>query len=111
MTSEAIGKGAWFLVGGTPPGEVFTPEDFKEEHKMIIKTTEDFVKNEVEPYMNELEHKDFEMTRRLMRQAGEVGLLGADVEEKYGGAEMDVISSLLISEHTTAITPGSARCL
>ncbi len=102
MTSEAIGKGAWFLVGGTLPGEVFTPEDFKEEHKMIINTTEDFVKNEVEPHISELEHKDFDLIRRLMRQAGELGLLGADVEEKYGGAEMDVISSLLIVEHLTA---------
>jgi alkylation response protein AidB-like acyl-CoA dehydrogenase len=101
MTIETIGKGAWFLVEGTPPGEVFTPEDFKEEHKMIISTTEDFVKNEVEPHMDELEHKDFEMTRRLMRKAGELGLLGADVEEKYGGTELDIISSLLISEHTT----------
>ncbi|MCD5413036.1 MAG: acyl-CoA dehydrogenase family protein [Dehalococcoidia bacterium] len=68
---------------------------------MIIKTTEDFVKNEVQPHIEELEHKDFELTRKLMRQVGELGLLGADIEEQYGGSTMDKIASLLITAYFT----------
>ncbi|MCL0073142.1 acyl-CoA dehydrogenase family protein [Dehalococcoidia bacterium] len=68
---------------------------------MIIKTTEDFAKNEVQPHIEELEHKDFELTRKLMRQVGELGLLGADIEEQYGGSTMDKIASLLITAYFT----------
>ena len=99
MVENLIRRGGSFLIEDTPPEEVFTPEDFREEHKMIIKTTEDFVKNEVTPHLEQLEHKDFGLARRLMRQAGELGLLGADIEEKYGGGEIDSIASLLICEH------------
>ena len=102
MAEKVIKKGGSFLIEETPATEVFAPEDFKEEHKMIIGTTEDFVKNEVVPHMEQLEHKDFELTRRLMRQAGDLGLLGADIEEEYGGAELDSIASLLIMEHSVA---------
>lgn len=94
-----VRRGGAFLVEETPPEDVFTPEDFREEHKMIIVTTEDFVKNEVVPHLESLEHKDFELAGRLMRKAGELGLLGADVPEQYGGGSMGIISSLLICEH------------
>jgi len=102
MAEKVIKKGGSFLIEETPATEVFAPEDFREEHKMIIGTTEDFVKNEVVPHMEQLEHKDFELTRQLMRQAGDLGLLGADIEEEYGGAELDSIASLLIMEHSVA---------
>ncbi|RLC93250.1 MAG: acyl-CoA dehydrogenase, partial [Chloroflexi bacterium] len=84
MTEEVIRKGGSSFIEDVPAAEVFTPEDFREEHKMIITTAEDFVTNEVAPHLEEVEHKDFELTRQLMRKAGELGLLGADVEEKYG---------------------------
>ena len=86
----------------TPAREVFTPEDFREEHRMLIKTTEDFVQNEVVPHLEELENKNFEMTRRLMRQAGALGLLGADVPEEYGGGGLGIIAALLVGEHSVA---------
>ncbi len=107
MEQKVIRKGSSFFLEGVPAGEVFTPEDFGEEHEMIIKTTERFVKNEVVPQADVLEHKEedleraFELHRQLMLKAGELGLLGVDIEEQYGGAEMDVISSLLIAEHST----------
>ena len=75
MGEKALRKGGSFLIEEVPAREVFTPEDFKEEHRMIINATEEFVKNEVQPHMEELEHKDFELTRRLMKQAGELGFL------------------------------------
>jgi len=96
-----IRKGGTFLVEEIAPHEIFTPEDFTEEHRMIIKTTEDFVKNEVQPHIKELEHKDFELTRKLMLQVGELGLLGADIEEEYGGSAMGQIASLLITAYFT----------
>ncbi|MCL0079896.1 acyl-CoA dehydrogenase family protein [Dehalococcoidia bacterium] len=101
METGKIRKGGAFLVEEIAPQEIFTPDDFTEEHRMIIKTTEDFVKNEVQPHIEELEHKDFELTRKLMRQVGGLGLLGADIEEQYGGSAMDKIASLLITAYFT----------
>jgi alkylation response protein AidB-like acyl-CoA dehydrogenase len=100
VEAQQIRKGGSFLIEEVPPQEIFTPEDFTEEHKMIINTTEDFVKNEVQPHTEELEHKDFELTRRLIQEMGKLGLLGVDIEEKYGGAQLDSIASLLIAEYS-----------
>ncbi|MGB3128754.1 MAG: acyl-CoA dehydrogenase family protein, partial [Dehalococcoidia bacterium] len=106
MAEKIIRKGGSFFLEDVPAEEVFTPEDFGDEHIMIVRTTERFIKNEVEPQIDVMEHKEediegsFAMTRKLMLKAGELGLLGVDIEEKYGGAEMDVIASLLICEHS-----------
>ena len=102
MTGKAIRKGGSFLLEDVPANEVFTPEDFGEEHKMLIETAERFVKNEIVPNMEKLEHKDWELSRKLMLQAGELGLLGCEIEEKYGGSQLDMIAPLLIIEHLSA---------
>ena len=102
MAEKTIRKGGSFLVEEIPAGEVFTPEDFSEEHRMIIDTTERFVKNEVAPNMEKLEHKDWDLSRKLLLKTGELGLLGTDIEEQYGGSKMGSITSLIISEHTAA---------
>ena len=101
MVEKTIRKGSSFFMEDVPAGEVFTPEDFSEEHLMLIKTIESFIENEVVPNIDVLEHKDWELTRKLMLQAGDLGFLGVDIEEEYGGAEMDHISSLLVCEHST----------
>jgi len=100
MKEKTIRKGSSFFLEEVPAEEVFTPEDFSEEHLMIIKTVDSFTKNEVVPHIDTLEHKDWELTRRLMLQAGELGFLGVDIEEEYGGSEMDHIASLLVCEYT-----------
>jgi len=100
MKEKTIRKGSSFFMEETLAAEVFTPEDFSEEHLMIIKTIESYIKNEVVPNMDALEHKDWDLTRRLMLQAGELGFLGVDIEEEYGGAEMDHIASLLVCEYS-----------
>ncbi len=102
MAEKTIRKGGSFLVEEIPVGDVFTPEDFSEEHQMIIDTTERFVKNEVTPNMEKLEHKDWDLSRKLLLKAGDLGLLGTDIEEQYGGSHMGSITSLIISEHTAA---------
>ncbi len=91
-------KGGGFLVEEADVNRVFTPEDFSDEHKMIAKTTEDYVTNEVLPAVEHLENHEFEHSVRLLKSAGELGLLGADVPEEYEGLGLDKISSALIAE-------------
>jgi alkylation response protein AidB-like acyl-CoA dehydrogenase len=96
-TTERV-KGGGFLLESQTAEDVFTPEDLTEEHKMIGKTTEDFVKNKVLPEIEYIENHEFDRSVRLLKQAGELGLLGADVPEAYGGIGLDKISSSLITE-------------
>jgi len=100
MKEKTIRKGGSFFMEETPAAEVFTPEDFSEEHLMLIKTVDSFIRNEIVPNIDMLEHKDWELTRKLMLKAGELGFLGVDIEEKYGGSEMDSIASLLVCEYS-----------
>ncbi|WP_206093810.1 acyl-CoA dehydrogenase family protein [Paludifilum halophilum] len=98
MASDTITKGGSFLLEEISPADVFTPEDLNEEHKMMAKTTEDFVKDQVWPVLEEIEQHNFDHSVRLLKQAGELGLLGADVPEEYGGLGLDKVSSTLITE-------------
>src|SRR4030065_2940572 len=90
MGTKVIRKGGAFFLEDVPAVEVFTPEDLSEEHEMIASTTQRFVKNEVRPNAQRLEHKDWDLNRQLLLKAGELGLLGADIEDKYGGSRMGV---------------------
>ncbi|WJY27757.1 acyl-CoA dehydrogenase family protein [Sporosarcina trichiuri] len=97
-TTNELVKGGAFLTEDITPDRVFTPEDYTDEQKMIAKTTEDYVKNEVLPVVEKLENHEFEHSVRLLKSAGDLGLLGADVPEEYEGLGLDKISSALISE-------------
>ena len=89
--------GAW-LLGETAPDAVFTPEDRTEEHRMISATAAAFVDQEVTPRRDQLEAKDWDLQRRLLRECGDLGLLGVDVPESAGGVGLDVASSVMVSE-------------
>lgn len=91
-------KGGSFLIDDITPDQIFTPEDYTDEHIMIAKTTDDFVENEVIPEVEHLENHEFHRTVNLLKKAGELGLLGADVPEEYDGLGLDKISSSLITE-------------
>jgi len=93
--------GGSFIVEDLDCSRVVTPEDFTEEQRMIARTTEQFVAGEVSPHDEEIEKLNYGLTVRLMRKAGELGLLGADVPEAYGGLGLDKVSSTLISEKLT----------
>ncbi len=97
-TTKDLIKGGSFLIEDVSLDHLFTPEDFSDEHKMIAKTAEDFVQNEVIPEVEKLENHEFDISVRLLKEAGELGLLGADVPEEYGGIELDKISSAIITE-------------
>ncbi len=91
-------KGGGFLVEELRPQDVFTPEDFSDEHRQIAKTAAEFTLNEVVPAAAEIEAKNFEVTLGLLRRAGELGLMAVDVPEAYGGLEMDKVTSALVTE-------------
>src|SRR5947209_19479720 len=96
-------KGGSFLIEERLPQDVFTPEDFSGEHRQIARTTIEFTTNEVMPAAKEIEAKNFETTRRLFREAGELGLLAVDIPEAYGGLEMDKVSSAIVAEHMSQL--------
>ncbi|GAX88834.1 acyl-CoA dehydrogenase family protein [Effusibacillus lacus] len=101
MTTKDKVKGGSFIIEQIDASDVFTPEDFNDEQKMIAKTTVDFVEGEVAPHREQLEKLDIDLTVKLLKKAGELGLLGADVPEEYDGLGLDKISSSLITENFT----------
>ena len=102
-TTTAIPKtkipGGGFLLEERQTAEVFTPEDFTEQHQMIGQTTEEFAVNEILPNAEKIEHKDFSVSRDLLKKAGELGLSAVEIPEAYGGLEMDKITAAVIAYH------------
>lgn len=96
--AKELVKGGAFLIEDIDPENVFTPEDFTDEHQMIAQTTTDYVEKEVLPVVEHLENHEFEHSVKLLKKAGELGLLSADIPEEYDGLGLDKISSALISE-------------
>jgi butyryl-CoA dehydrogenase len=91
--------GGSFLLDTRQPDEVFTPEDFSEQHQLIGQTAEEFAVNEIVPNIEKIEHKDFSVTRDLLRKAGELGLSSVEIPEAYGGLEMDKVTAAVIADH------------
>ena len=85
IEQKRIVNGGAFLIEERTPEEVFTPEDFTEEHRMIAETTRQFIDNEVIPRIDELEKKDWKLARDLVKKAADLGLIGANIPEEYGG--------------------------
>ena len=90
--------GGSFLIEDRTTAEIFTPEDFTDEHRQIAQTTEEFARNEIVPNIEKIEHKDWQVTRDLLKKAAELGLATVDIPEEYGGADMDKISSCIIAD-------------
>jgi alkylation response protein AidB-like acyl-CoA dehydrogenase len=102
MATQAVSqpkiKGGSFLIEEHELNDVFTPEDFSEEHRQIAQTAAEFFTQEVLPNVERIEHKDFDLVRSLLVKAGELGLLSVDIPEKHGGMEMDTVSSIIVAE-------------
>ena len=99
VEEKKIVKGGAFLIEELTPEEIFTPEDFNEEHRMIAETTRQFVDNEVIPHIDELEKHDWKLARELVKKAADLGLIGANIPEEYGGLGLDQTSGALIGEN------------
>lgn len=99
MTELKLFKGGEFLITDALPEEIFTPEDFTKEHRLIGKSAEEFGLGELAPIRDELEELNPDLLRSLINKAGELGFLGADMPEIYGGSELDKVSATLITEY------------
>src|SRR5437867_3804724 len=91
-------RGGSFLIEETAGEDIFTPEDFSEEQTMIRDMTEQFVEDEVLPQVEQIEHKDWDVTIKLLKRCGELGLLGIEVPQKYGGEHLDKVSAMIVAE-------------
>ena len=92
---EPAAQGGAWLLAETSPDAVFTPERMTDEHRLIRQTADQFAE-ETLAQNDQLETKDWDLARRLLGQAGELGLLGTDVPEAYGGLALDMVSSAII---------------
>tara|TARA_B100001013_G_scaffold183433_1_gene110541 strand:- start:344 stop:2134 length:1791 start_codon:yes stop_codon:yes gene_type:complete len=91
--------GGEFILKDIPSNEVFTAEDFSEEQKMIRDTVIDFVNREIWPQKMRFEEKDYDFTVESMKKIGELGLLGVNVDQDYGGLGMDFVSTMLVCDY------------
>src|SRR6202158_6261329 len=103
MATTAIPKtkilGGSFLLEERQTADVFTPEDFSEQQQMIGQTTEEFAINEILPQAEKIEHKDYSISRDLLKKAGDLGLSGVEIPEAYGGLEMDKVTAAIIADN------------
>lgn len=91
-------KGGEFLIRAVEPREIFTPEDFTDEHRAIAKTTDEFWNKEVVPNLEAIQHQDHDAAARVLKKSAELGLTAVVVPESYGGMEMDLISAMIVAE-------------
>ena len=98
MAKEKLFKGGEFLITDALPEDVFTPEDIDKEQSLIAKSAEEFGVGEVLQRREELEELNPELVRELLKKAADLGFLGTDMPEIYGGSELDKVSSVLVTE-------------
>ena len=97
-------KGGEFLVKDTKAQEIFIREEFGEDQKMMLNSTQEFNKREVRPNLMRFEEKDYALVESLIRKAGKLGLLGVNVPEKYEGLGMGFNTGMLICEEISSLT-------
>jgi alkylation response protein AidB-like acyl-CoA dehydrogenase len=96
--TTAPAPGGAFLLRETQPEEIFTPEEFTPEQRMLARAAADFIAGEVLPRSEAIERLEEGLNRKLLAQAGALGLLAADVPTEYGGLGLDVATSALLGE-------------
>jgi alkylation response protein AidB-like acyl-CoA dehydrogenase len=99
ITDTKRTPGGSFLITEPTPAACFFPEDFTDEQKQIAETTANFAVNEIMPASEQIEAKDFAVTKRLLKEAADLGLTAIDIPEEYGGLEMDKVTSAIVAEN------------
>jgi alkylation response protein AidB-like acyl-CoA dehydrogenase len=97
-------RGGQFLIKETAAEDVFTPEDFSEEQKMMRDSVKEFVDREIWPKKEEFEKKNYALTEEIMEKAGEMGLLGVAVPEEYDGLGMGFVTTMLVCDYISGAT-------
>jgi alkylation response protein AidB-like acyl-CoA dehydrogenase len=95
-------KGGEFLIKESSYQDIFIPEEFNEEQKMMAETTREFVKTQVIPKIKELDKHNPPLLKKLLKSAGELGLLGVSVPEEYEGFGQNTVTSLRVAEEMGA---------
>ena len=91
-------QGGGFLVEDQTAEQVFTPEDFTDEHRAIARATEEFSAKEIEPNLEAIQHQQPGVAVRVLKKSAEIGLTAVLVPEAYGGMEMDLTSAMIVAE-------------
>jgi len=99
MSEEQPIKGGEFIIRNTKPEDIFTPEEWSEEHKMIAQMCDDFIMQEIIPHLDRIDNMEEGLMSSLMEKAGELGLLGLSVPEELGGLGVDFKTTLMATEH------------
>ncbi len=94
-------KGAAWLLEPSDPAGVLTPERLSDEHRLIAQTAREFAEKEVVPGIERLEQKDWAFARQLLQRAGELGLIGVDAPEEFGGVGLDKVAALIVGSYTS----------
>ena len=92
-------KGGAFLIEERAAHEIFSPEDFTEEHHDVARTADEFWNKEVAPNLDAIQHQEPGVALSVLRKSGELGLTGIAIPEKFGGMEMDLASAMVVAEH------------
>jgi alkylation response protein AidB-like acyl-CoA dehydrogenase len=108
MTTTSATKGAAWLLEAGDAASVLTPERLSDEHRLIAQTAQEFAVKEVVPNIERLEQKDWALARKLLRRCGELGLLGVDAPEEFGGVGLDKAASLVVSRNLAGSASFSA---
>ena len=96
-------KGCSFLIQSLDPSQVFTPEDLTEEHRMIRDLARQFVEGEVLPRQDSIEKQEWDSTVHLLKRCGDLGLIGIEVPEEYGGSNLDKVSAMVVVEQMARV--------
>jgi len=103
LAPSAVVTGGSFLLNEADPASIFTPEDFSDEQLQIASTAAEFAANEVLPAAEDIEAKHFDVTRGLLKKAGDLGLMAVDIPEEYGGLAMDKVTSAIIADRMSVL--------
>jgi len=98
MDKNKVLKGGEFLIRETEAQDIFIPEEFNEEQRMMAQTCKEFTDTQVNPNMDQLEKHDRELLKKLLKDAGELGLLGIAIPEEYEGFGQNFVTSMLTTE-------------
>jgi alkylation response protein AidB-like acyl-CoA dehydrogenase len=102
MENSKLLKSGEFLVHEIESKDIFIPEEFNEEQRMIAQTCSDFLQAEVYPNLEKVEKSDRELMKSMLKKSGELGLLGISIPEEFGGFGQSFVSQMLVAETTGA---------
>ena len=91
-------RGADWLFDSTAAESLLTPEGLSDEHRLMAQTAQEFLTKEILPVLDQLETKDWALARSLVKRCGDLGLLGTDVPESYGGIDLDKAAAIVVGE-------------